>query len=338
MLFSDKGDLFARRRCAAVLLSLALSILLCGCAAVAPRTPAVAPELKLSTTSFNFNSVVIGQTATQTLQVSNTGSAPLTIESLSLKSQQFSFAGPAVPRTILPAQSVAYTISFVPTNSGSLSASLQITSNAASAPAAVSLAGVGEKAFSTLQVSPTSIGFGNHTLQSTSTQTVTLKNTGDISLSISGVTVAGAGFGFSNLSAGVSLAPNQSVSFQIWFRPTVLGSAAGTVSILSASLPSSASISLSGNGVNSTTTTPPATQHTVSLSWDASSSSTISGYRVYRSSISGAEFSLLTATIPELAYSDSTVVSGHTYYYVVTAVDSVGVESPFSDQVTAVIP
>ncbi len=38
------------------------------------------------------------------------------------------------------------------------------------------------------------------------------------------------------------------------------------------------------------------------------------------------------------AYTDSTVQSGTTYYYVVTAVDSSGSESNYSNQATAVIP
>jgi len=327
---------FARERAAAVFILLALSLLLSGCMGVASHTPPAAPALALSTTRFDFKSVVIGKTAAQTLHISNTGTAPMTIESLSLRSQQFSFTGPSVPRTILPAQSASYAISFLPTTSGSLSASLEIMTNASKAPAEVSLAGVGQKAFSTLEVSPSSIGFGNHTLQSTTTQNVTLKNTGDISLSISGVTVSGAGFGFSNLSPGVSLSPNQSVSFQVSFHPKVVGSATGTVSILSAGLPSPASISLSGDGVNSTSTSP-ATPHTVSLSWDASGSPVL-GYRVYRSSVSGADFALMTATIADPAFIDSTVASGHTYYYVVTAVDAAGVESAFSNQVSAAIP
>lgn len=336
MVSSHSNSLFARERSAVLLFCLALCLLLSGCAAVVSRTPSSAPALALSTTSFNFNSVVVGQTATQTLTISNTGTAPLTIESLSLASQQFSFTGPAVPRTVLPAQSVAYTISFVPTTSGSLSASLQITTSAASAPAAVSLAGVGEKAFTALQASPATISFGNVTLQSSGTQTVTLKNTGDINLSISGVTVAGAGFGYSNLSPGVTLSPNQSVSFQIWFRPTVAGSASGTVSILGASLAAPASISVSGNGVSSTPQ--PATQHSVSLSWDASTSSSITGYRVWRSTVSGSNFVALTSAMPDLSYTDSSVSASSTYYYVVTAVDLAGNESAYSNQVTAVIP
>jgi fibronectin type 3 domain-containing protein len=63
------------------------------------------------------------------------------------------------------------------------------------------------------------------------------------------------------------------------------------------------------------------------------------GYRVYRSETSGSGFSALNGTtITALNYTDSTVSSGTTYYYVVTSVNSSGVESAYSNQATAVVP
>jgi hypothetical protein len=312
---------------------LVIALVVVSCASVTPRSSPSQPVISLSATSFNFNTVVIGQSTTQTLHITNTGAAPLTINSLTLTSTQFTFTGPSLPRTVLPAQNVDYTISFAPTTAGSASASIQITSNSSSA--AVSLAGVGEKAFAALQVTPSSISFGNLQLQSTATQNVTLKNTGDINITISGVTVAGAGFGYSSLSPGYSLTPNQTVTFQIWFRPQASGSASGNVSILSSNLATPASISVSGAGVTSAPTPPPPLPHSVVLSWGPSASSVV-GYRVYRDNGSG--YSPLSAIVSELTYTDSTVASGGTYHYVVTAVDTAGDESPYSNEATAVIP
>jgi len=332
----------------AAILVLAIAGLFGGCASVTPRSATTQPTqpaqptqsiLALSATSFNFNTVVVGQSATQTLQITNTGTSAVTINSLSLPSQQFSITGPAVPRTILAAQSVAYTISFVPTTSGNLSASLQIATSVSSTAFSVSLAGIAEQAFAALQVSPSSINFGNLNIKTTGTQTVTLQNTGDISMTISGVTVSGAGFAYANLLPGVSLSPNQTVTFQISFTPQVAGAASGTVSIISSNLSSPASIPLSGDGLSaSTPPSTPSVQHSVALSWDASTSSSITGYRVYRSTVSGTGYSPLTSAISALTYTDDTVADSTTYYYVVTAVDSAGVESPYSNQVTAVIP
>ena len=97
------------------------------------------------------------------------------------------------------------------------------------------------------------------------------------------------------------------------------------------------SISVSGIGVTSTSPSPTPTpvQHSVSMSWGPSSSPVV-GYRVYRDG--GAGLSPLSAITPALTYKDSTVVSGNTYHYAVTSIDSAGGESPYSNEVTTVIP
>lgn len=78
--------------------------------------------------------------------------------------------------------------------------------------------------------------------------------------------------------------------------------------------------------------------HTVSLTWSPSSSSGISYYNLYRGTVNGGPYSLLKSGISSTSYSDASVQSGSTYYYVSTAVDSTGSESVYSDQATAVIP
>jgi fibronectin type 3 domain-containing protein len=76
----------------------------------------------------------------------------------------------------------------------------------------------------------------------------------------------------------------------------------------------------------------------VSLSWNASTS-TVTGYNVYRSTTSGSGYVKINSTLVSgLTLTDSNVTSGTTYYYVTTAVDSSGNESAFSNQATAPIP
>ena len=78
--------------------------------------------------------------------------------------------------------------------------------------------------------------------------------------------------------------------------------------------------------------------HSVTLTWTASTS-TVSGYNVYRSTVTGTGYAKLNAAlIAGLSYVDSTVSAGATYYYVATAVDGTGTESGYSNQATAVIP
>jgi fibronectin type 3 domain-containing protein len=75
--------------------------------------------------------------------------------------------------------------------------------------------------------------------------------------------------------------------------------------------------------------------HYVYLTWYPSTS-TVSGYRVYRGIQSGV-YTFIGATAA-LAFSDVTVSSGKTYYYAVTAFDSGNNESIYSNEATAVIP
>jgi fibronectin type 3 domain-containing protein len=79
--------------------------------------------------------------------------------------------------------------------------------------------------------------------------------------------------------------------------------------------------------------------HSVLLNWDASLSSAASGYNVYRSNTSGTGYSKISSTpVSGLTYTDQTVASGETYYYVTTAVDSSGDESSFSNEIQEAIP
>jgi hypothetical protein len=83
------------------------------------------------------------------------------------------------------------------------------------------------------------------------------------------------------------------------------------------------------------TVLPPATQHTVDLSWDVDSGAV--SYSVYRAP-SGGSYALQASAITGTAYTDSTVISGQTYLYAVTATDASGQESGYSNIATAVIP
>jgi hypothetical protein len=93
-------------------------------------------------------------------------------------------------------------------------------------------------------------------------------------------------------------------------------------------------------GKNFTATAiPNSIQHTVTLSWKASTSTNLKGYNVYRAAVAGGAFTKLTATpVASTTFRDSTVASGRTYYYVTTAVNTSNVESGYSNQTTAIVP
>jgi fibronectin type 3 domain-containing protein len=91
-------------------------------------------------------------------------------------------------------------------------------------------------------------------------------------------------------------------------------------------------LALSGTGVQ------PPVSHSASLSWSPSTS-TVVGYNLYRGTVSGGPYSLLNGSlIPSTTYLDTGVQAGSTYFYVATAVDSSNVESPYSNQISALVP
>jgi hypothetical protein len=82
--------------------------------------------------------------------------------------------------------------------------------------------------------------------------------------------------------------------------------------------------------------TPAGTQHSVNLSWKASTSPVV-GYNVYRRGASGV-VKLNLEPITGTSYVDRTVQLGQTYFYVTKAVSPRGTESAPSNEVRADIP
>jgi ASPM-SPD-2-Hydin domain-containing protein/centrosomal CEP192-like protein/immunoglobulin I-set domain protein len=182
-----------------------------------------------------------------------------------------------------------------------------------------------------LNSSASSVGFGSVNVSSTGTQTVTLTNAGNSKVTVSNVTVSGAGFNASGVSSGLILTPGQTATLTATFTPSAAGGAAGSVSVASNATNSPDAISLSGTGVA-------AASHSVLLSWTASTS-TVVGYNTYTSQTSGGPYTRMTTSpVAATSYTDSNVTAGQTYFFVVTSVNSSNVESADSAEVTAVVP
>ena len=93
--------------------------------------------------------------------------------------------------------------------------------------------------------------------------------------------------------------------------------------------------------LESASSSQPAVQHKVQLSWNAPASSAVPvvGYNVYRSAAGASAFSLLNSSVDaSTSYTDTAVTSGDSYDYIVKSVDSSGVESPPSNITTVSIP
>jgi len=289
------------------------------------------PGLAVNPATFNFGSVIDGQSKSQSFTITNSGTASLTISQLSISAPGYTVNGLSVPSTVAAGGTTTFNAVFVPTTAGSLTGTVNIVSNAPNSPTTVALSGTGVTATQTISFSSSSLAFGSLNTGTSSTKNETITNTGNSSVTISQISVSGAGYSLSGASAPVTLGVGQTSTFGVIFDPASAGTLNGTITVTSNASGSPATIALSGTGVQ-------AVSHTVNLTW-SDSGSTITGYNVYRTTTSGSGYVKITGSLlPTTSYTDSTVQNGTTYFYVATAVDNTGAESAFSNEAQAIVP
>ena len=72
----------------------------------------------------------------------------------------------------------------------------------------------------------------------------------------------------------------------------------------------------------------------VTLKWSAPTSnggSPVTGYRIYRATVSGGELYIVSAAATATSYADKTATKGVRYFYWVTAVNVLGVGQPSNE-------
>ncbi|GAC1683498.1 MAG: hypothetical protein PVS2B2_22610 [Candidatus Acidiferrum sp.] len=287
--------------------------------------------LTTTPTSVAFGSVVNGDSNSQSVRINNTGNSSVTISQANVTGSGFSISGLALPVVIMAGQSSNFNLVFTPGAVGSVTGSITLQSDASNSTDTLALSGTGVTAVRTLSVSPSSLNFGSVNVGSISSQALTLTNTGNSNVTISQITASAGPFSMTGAAAPLVLSPSQTTIITVNFNPTVVGTSSGSVAVVSDANGSPASIALSGSGALPST-------HTVLLSWDASTSA-VSGYFLYRSTTNGSGYSKLNPSfVPSLTFTDATLQSNQTYYYVATAVDANGIESGYSNQVQVVIP
>jgi hypothetical protein len=290
---------------------------------------AVQSALTVSPSTINFGSVVTGITNSQTVQISNPSAVAVNITAANLSGSAFSTTGLNLPLTLNAGQSSTFNVQFSAKTAGATTGSISLVADSATAVPAITLSGTGVTAGLTLTVNPGSVSFGNVTVGSSATRNVTVTNTGNSNVAIASIQLSGASLTLSGGSA-VTLSPSQSISLSVQYSPSTATGTSGSISIVSNATGSPAAVAISGTGVAQV-------QHSVALSWNASSNA--ASYNVYRSSTSGTGYARLNpGSDTSLSYSDTAVQSSQTYFYVTTAVDNSGTESPFSSEVSATIP
>jgi len=289
----------------------------------------VTQALTVTPSSIAFGDVTVGSSKTQAVTLRNAGTVAVTVSQANVSGTGFSISRLSLPLSLSAGQSTTFDVTFTPATTGSVTGSVSLVSDTPGSPTVISLSGRGVTL--TLTASPSSLDFGNVTVGSSGTESVQLRNTGSGNVTVSQINVTGTGFSFGGITLPRTLTAGQSTSFTVTFTPSATGSFTGSVSIVSTATNSPSIVSLAGSGVA-------AVAHSVDLFWTVSPS-IVEGYRVYRGTKAGGPYTPLNAgLVTGTAYTDNTVQSGQTYYYVVTAVDANNVESGYSNEAEAVVP
>lgn len=293
-----------------------------------PNSPPVG-NLSLSASNLSFGNVQVGAKKAMSLSVTSTGSQGTTVQITQITISGNGFTGNAVglPASLAAGQSLTFTVDFTPKSAGKATGNLSITNDASNSPLMVSLSGSG-LASGQLGISPASMTFSGVAIGAQQSQTGML-TAGSSGVTISSASWDGSGFSLGGISFPVTIPSGQSVPFTITFAPQVAGAVSGTVSFVSNASNSPTTGTLAGNGLQS--------QHHVGLSWTPDAG-TVQGYYVYRGTQTGGPYAKISSLQNGTTYVDSGVVSGQTYYYVVTALGNGPVESAYSNEAVAIIP
>ena len=225
---------------------------------------ALLPLAGVSPSGLIFAGQLVGTTIpTQTVTLSNTGNAPLTITAIGA-SGDFSADGHACGSSLAAGKTCSISVAFTPTVTGARSGTLTITDNnngVVGSTQKVSLSGAGTVPLA--GISPSALIFAGQLVGTTSpTQTVTLSNTGNAPLTITAISASGD-FSADGHACGSSLAAGKTCSISVAFKPTVTGARSAALTVTdnnNAVSGSTQTVSLSGTGTDFTVSASPASQ------------------------------------------------------------------------------
>ena len=246
----------ARRRFEATLLTTAILCagLLSGCAGVvgSKTTTGGLAAFQVNPTALNFGKVGVGKQTTQTIAVANTGTMPVSITQATVSNPQFSLTGVTLPMSLGTGQSGNFTVGVTPSSAGTLTGTLTVQGSDGATPAVVNLSATAVAPTPQISLSSASVQFGTVGIGSTSKLNLTISNTGSADLTISVVSLTGAGFNVTGITTPKTVVAGQSAPVALSFQPTVTGAAAGTLTITSNDpVNPTMSVALSGTGSNS---------------------------------------------------------------------------------------
>jgi hypothetical protein len=286
-------------------------------------TGVTAQPVTASPASLSFGSVGVGTTATTQVVLTNSQARNLTLSGLQTLGGAFSVSGPSFPLVLGNGQSVTLGVTFAPQSVGMTFGSTFVMGPGVN----INFTGTGTNtAAGQLTVNPSSLNFGNVTVQTTGVVSTTLSASGN-NVTVSSATSSSSLFALQGISFPLTIPAGQSITVNVAFTPQSSGAASGTLSFSSNATDSNATGSMAGTGV----------MPYVDLSWNTVEDA--AGYNVYRCVSASCTYSKVNSSLDSgAAFTDNGVAPGQTYSYVATSVNSAGQESDYSSAVEVAVP
>jgi len=209
-------------------------------------------QVKLSTTSILFNTLVVGTTSgARIVSFANRGTTTVTINGISVSGDFHLRAASINPcptsGVVLGSTSCNVGVAFAPSAKGTRKGTLTISDSDPASPQTVALTGTG----TVVSLSALSLVFPAQPVNTSSgSRKVTLKNEGATALNFTAITVVGTNAGnFTQTNTcGTSVAAGASCTISVIFKPTATGTRTAAVSISDNGGGSPQKINLAGTG------------------------------------------------------------------------------------------
>jgi len=192
-------------------------------------SPQVNTQLVCTPTNLRFGDVIVGQTQTLIVTLTNNGQGSATISSVAVSNSAFSVQGLSLPLVLAGGQSVELNVKFTPQGMGGTWGTIAFSSYGSSA---LSLSGWGNGVSSeALTVAPSTLSFGQVPAGSSSTLPLVLTNDRSWGVTIWAVTPSGSGFSFSGATFPLTLGVGKSITLKVTFAPQAAGLEGGSLFI-----------------------------------------------------------------------------------------------------------